>query len=90
MGYVSKNARRDTTKKIVIKTVVIMPRRKPKRQTTYQQRYNALSALEVHTIGKVRLLIKTQFQKFKEQFFTKVKLIISTVQTARAANAAAK
>ena len=54
MGYVSKNARRDTTKKIVIKTVVIMPRRKPKRQTTYQQRYNALSALEVHTIGKVQ------------------------------------
>jgi len=54
MGYVPKNARRDTTKNIVIKTVVIMPRRKPKRQTTYQQRYNALSALEVHTIGKVQ------------------------------------
>ena len=31
-----------------------MPRRKPKRQTTYQQRYNALSELEVHTIGKVQ------------------------------------
>ncbi len=54
MGYVPKNARRDTTKKIVIKTVAIMPRRKPKRQTTYQQRYNELSALEVHTIGKVQ------------------------------------
>jgi len=54
MGYVPKNARKGTTKKIVIKTVVTMPRRKPKRQTTYHQRYNALSALEVHTIGKVQ------------------------------------
>jgi len=31
-----------------------MPHRKPKRKTTYLQRYNALSALEVHTIGKVQ------------------------------------
>jgi hypothetical protein len=54
MGYVPKNARRGTTKKIVIKTVVTMPRCKPKRQTTYRQRYNALSALEAHTIGKVQ------------------------------------
>ena len=54
MGYVPKNAQRGTTKKIVIKIVVTMPRRKPKRQTTYRQRYNALSALEVHTIGKVQ------------------------------------
>jgi hypothetical protein len=31
-----------------------MPCCKPKRQTTYHQRYNALSALELHTIGKVQ------------------------------------
>jgi hypothetical protein len=31
-----------------------MPLWMPKRQTTYLQRYNALSALEVHTIGKVQ------------------------------------
>jgi len=33
-----------------------MPRRKPKRNTTYRHRYNALSALEVHTIGKIQRL----------------------------------
>ena len=68
MGYVPKNARklatilyvpyktswRDATKKIVIKIVVTMPRRKPKRQTTYRQPYHALSALEVRTIDKVQ------------------------------------
>ena len=31
-----------------------MPRCKPKRQTTDLQRYNALSTLEVQTIGKVQ------------------------------------
>jgi hypothetical protein len=41
-------------KKIVIKIVVTMPRHKSNRQTTYHQRYNALSALEVHTMGKVQ------------------------------------
>jgi hypothetical protein len=40
--------------KIIIKIVVTMPRCKPKRQTTYLQRYSALSALGVHTIGKVQ------------------------------------
>jgi hypothetical protein len=40
-------------KNIVIKIVVTMPRCKTKRQTTYHQCYNALSALEVHNIGKV-------------------------------------
>ena len=68
MGYLPKNARklaailyvpyktswRDATKKIVIKIVVTMPRCKPKRQTTYRQSYNALSTLEMHTIGKVQ------------------------------------
>jgi hypothetical protein len=67
MGYVPKNARklaailyvpyktswRDTMKNIVIKIVVTMPCYKTQRQTTYHQRYNALSALEVHNIGKV-------------------------------------
>ena len=33
-----------------------MPRHKPKRNTTYRHRYNALSALEVHTIGKIQHL----------------------------------
>ena len=33
-----------------------MPRHKPKRNTTYHHRYNALSALEVHTIGKIQRL----------------------------------
>jgi len=52
---------------------------------------NPIAQAYVNLVPKsVRLLIKTQFQEFKEQFFTKVKLIISTVQTARAANAAAK
>jgi hypothetical protein len=37
-----------------MKIVVTMPHHKPKRQPTYLQRYNALSALEVHTIGKVQ------------------------------------
>jgi len=31
-----------------------MPHHKPKRQTTYLQSYNALSASEVHTIGEVQ------------------------------------
>jgi hypothetical protein len=34
-----------------------MPRRKSKRNTSYRQRYNALSALEVHTIGKIQHLL---------------------------------
>jgi hypothetical protein len=33
-----------------------MPRRKPKRNTTYHQRYNALSASEVYTISKIQRL----------------------------------
>ena len=48
-----------------------MPRRKPKRNTTYRQRYNALSALEVHTIGKIQhLWTLCTFQlKVAEQLF---------------------
>jgi hypothetical protein len=33
-----------------------MPHHKPKRTTTYYQRYYALSALEVYTIGKIQHL----------------------------------
>jgi hypothetical protein len=33
-----------------------MPCCKPKRNTTYHQKYNALSALEVHTVGKIQCL----------------------------------
>ncbi len=33
-----------------------MPRQKAIRNTTYRHRYNALSALEVHTIGKIQHL----------------------------------
>jgi hypothetical protein len=33
-----------------------MPCHKPKRNTTYHQRYNAISALDVHTIGIVQHL----------------------------------
>jgi hypothetical protein len=48
-----------------------MPRRKPKRNTTYRQRYNALSALEVHTIGKIQRLwtLLVMQLKIAEQLF---------------------
>ncbi len=48
-----------------------MPRRKPKRNTTYRHRYNALSALEVHTIGKIQRLWTLLVMQLKvaEQLF---------------------
>ncbi len=48
-----------------------MPRRKSKRNTSYRQRYNALSALEVHTIGQIQhlLTLYTLQLKVAEQLF---------------------
>jgi hypothetical protein len=48
-----------------------MPRCKSKRNTSYRQRYNALSALEVHTIGKIQHLFTLCILQLKvaEQLF---------------------
>jgi hypothetical protein len=45
------------TSSLKFSQVVKMPRRKEKRNTSYRQRYNALSALVVHTIGKIQHLL---------------------------------
>jgi hypothetical protein len=43
----------------------------PKRITTYRNRYTSLSALEVHTVGKIQHLLTlcTQKMKVAEQLF---------------------
>ncbi len=48
-----------------------MPHRKSKWNTSYRQRYNALSALEVHTIGKIQYFFTlcTLQLKVAEQLF---------------------
>lgn len=51
---------------------------------------NPIAQAYVNLLPKsIRLLIKTQFQEFKEQILTKVKLLLTTVQTVRAATAGA-
>jgi hypothetical protein len=45
------------TSSLKFSEVVKMPHHKSKRNTSYRQRYNALSALEVHTIGKIQHLL---------------------------------
>jgi hypothetical protein len=72
--YVSRmaNFREDgRTSSLKFTQVVKMPRRKSKRNTSYRQRYNALSALEVHTIGKIQHLFTlcTLQLKVAEQLF---------------------
>jgi hypothetical protein len=48
-----------------------MPRCKAKRNTTYRHRHNALSALEVHTVGKIQHLwtLCVMLLKVAEQLF---------------------